>query len=64
MHEICFECQIVMLPRSYHCNVCRRCVERYDHHCPWINSCVGMRNHSTFFIFVTGQTVYVLACLI
>ena len=22
VHELCFECQVVSLPRSYHCNVC------------------------------------------
>ena len=21
-HEICFDCRVVTLPRSYHCNVC------------------------------------------
>ena len=63
VHELCFECEIVTLPRSYHCNVCQRCVERYDHHCPWINSCVGTRNHSWFFIFVSFQAIYVLVVL-
>ena len=51
------------MPRSYHCNVCQKCVERYDHHCPWINSCVGTKNHSWFFIFVSFQAVYVIVVL-
>jgi len=63
VHELCFECQVIMLPRSYHCNVCHRCVERYDHHCPWINSCIGTRNHAWFLVFITFQTIYILAIL-
>ena len=23
-----------------------------DHHCPWINSCVGHDNHTAFLIFL------------
>ena len=60
-HELCFDCEIIQLPRSYHCNVCRRCVERYDHHCPWVNSCIGIRNHTPFLIFVGFQALYILS---
>ena len=29
-----------------------RCVKKMDHHCPWINSCVGHDNHASFTRFV------------
>jgi hypothetical protein len=30
-------------------------VERFDHHCPWINNCVGINNHNYFILFVTSM---------
>lgn len=35
------------------------CVERFDHHCPWIGSCVGKRNYKYFFGYLVS-----LACML
>lgn len=58
--ELCADCKVIRTHRSRHCNVCGVCVERYDHHCPWINNCVGVNNHNNYLMFVTQAAVYAL----
>lgn len=50
--QMCPECQILRTIRSRHCGVCHKCVERFDHHCPWINNCIGVNNHNFFMIYI------------
>ena len=38
--------------RAHHCRECGFCVFKMDHHCPWINNCVGHRNMKYFLQFV------------
>ena len=33
---------------SKHCRYCDKCVERLDHHCKWLNTCVGSKNYMHF----------------
>mmetsp|Transcript_13911 Transcript_13911/g.33615 ORF Transcript_13911/g.33615 Transcript_13911/m.33615 type:complete len:361 (+) Transcript_13911:123-1205(+) len=46
----CKWCERFKPDRCHHCRVCRTCVLRMDHHCPWINNCVGFHNHKYFML--------------
>ncbi|XP_027158758.1 probable protein S-acyltransferase 15 [Coffea eugenioides] len=53
----CDKCSAYKPPRAHHCRVCRRCVLRMDHHCVWINNCVGHRNYKAFVVSVFYATI-------
>ena len=52
IYKICDTCNLIRPLRSTHCNVCNNCVIRFDHHCPWIGTCVGTQNYPYFFIYL------------
>lgn len=49
-----------MSKRSRHCYSCKACVERFDHHCDWIDNCVGVKNHSKFMAFIFVYLFYMI----
>jgi hypothetical protein len=50
--QVCVACRVRRELRSHHCKECGRCVRRLDHHCPWIDNCVGIGNQRTFYCFI------------
>jgi palmitoyltransferase len=61
VRRFCEKCKCPKPLYTHHCAVCRRCVLKMDHHCPWVNNCVGHRNYRYFYNFLAWLW---LGCLV
>jgi hypothetical protein len=51
-HAMCSQCQTYKPDCAHHCRICDRCVAHMDHHCPWMNNCIGAGNMKHFLLFL------------
>jgi hypothetical protein len=60
LENFCFYCKVIKSTRTFHCMICGKCVEKFDHHCVYINNCLGYRNHKYFIMFLWLIAIYFL----
>ncbi|CAB1312407.1 unnamed protein product [Coregonus sp. 'balchen'] len=62
--SVCKKCIIPKPARTHHCGICNTCILKMDHHCPWLNNCVGHFNQRYFFCFCLSMTLGCVYCSI
>ena len=63
----CTDCNLVRPSHAKHCRHCEKCIVQFDHHCVWLDSCIGAGNHLSFLlllVFVAFHGLYFISiCL-
>ena len=52
INEYCPYCRVKKTGKVKHCHMCKKCIKGFDHHCNWIDNCVGENNRFKFLFFV------------
>ena len=52
MEPFCIICCSNINNNSKHCKKCNKCVEYFDHHCNWLNNCIGKPNYYYFYFLL------------
>ena len=53
----CHTCHLLKPARSKHCSICKHCISKLDHHCIFINNCVGYGNQHWFLLLLLTTAI-------
>lgn len=54
----CQWCDCHVMEKSKHCGKCKRCTMHFDHHCEWLNNCIGSKNYKYFVLLITAVMIW------
>ena len=61
MDLYCNICEAYVQPGTKHCGPCNRCCEEFDHHCAWLNNCIGTANYANFRRLINAFLVFLMS---
>lgn len=61
--RFCSICESSVNLTSKHCVQCGRCTIGFDHHCKWVNNCIGEKNYLKFIILLVITELFYLFVL-
>jgi hypothetical protein len=51
-------------PGAVHCPDCNVCIQGFDHHCPWMGTCIGEKNYKAFLAFNLTWLMYLFYAIV
>ncbi|CAD8088791.1 unnamed protein product [Paramecium sonneborni] len=54
LDSFCEICQLYVQEQTKHCKNCDICCQGFDHHCKWINNCIGNLNYKLFILMISS----------
>lgn len=62
--QLCVSCRIVRPLRAKHDPITDRCVDAFDHFCPWVGNAIGRQNRHLFLVFLWVEAAAMIVALV